>query len=151
MASTTILITGANRGIGLSLTWCFLAKALHTVIAAVGNPAHMSAHALQELPIGLYSRLMIVKLDASIEQNAQEASPGCSKNTGSSTSILLLRRRKSGTSPLTPEVKIADTRAHIEPNTYSVIALYQATRELLENSAHEPIFPPMGSSAELLV
>ena len=73
MASTTILITGANRGIDLGLTRYFLAKASHTVIVAVQNSAYASAHALQKISIGLKSQLMIVKLDASIEQDAQEA------------------------------------------------------------------------------
>jgi hypothetical protein len=39
----------------------------------VQNSAYASAHALQKISIGLKSQLMIVKLDASIEQDAQEA------------------------------------------------------------------------------
>jgi hypothetical protein len=39
----------------------------------VQNPAHTSAHALQKLLIGLDSRLVIVKLDASVEKDAQVA------------------------------------------------------------------------------
>jgi hypothetical protein len=39
----------------------------------VQNPAHASAHTLQKLLIGLNSRLVIVKLNASIEKDAQVA------------------------------------------------------------------------------
>ncbi|KAF7672858.1 hypothetical protein GT037_008809 [Alternaria burnsii] len=76
----------------------------------------------------------------------------CSEDTESSTSILSLRTRNLGTyTPnATPGVKIAHTRAHMEPNVYKVISPYQATRELLENLAHEPMSVPTGSSAELL-
>lgn len=152
MAPTIVLITGANRGIGLGLTERFLAEASHTVIAAVRNPSHATVHALQELPTGPGSRLVVVKLDASIEQDAQEAVVKLQQKHGIQHLDIVIANAGIGyIYPTVAEVKIADIRAHMEPNVYGVIALYQATRKLLKKSAREPIFLPMGSSAGLLV
>lgn len=152
MSSTIVLITGANRGIGLGLTERFLAKPSHTVIAAVRNPAHATAHALQELPRGPDSRLVVVKLDASIEQDAQDAVTELQQKHGINyLDIVIANAGISYIYPTVAEVKITDIKAHMEPNVYGVIALYQATRKLLKKSAGEPIFLPMGSSAGLLV
>jgi NAD(P)-dependent dehydrogenase (short-subunit alcohol dehydrogenase family) len=152
MAPTIVLITGANRGIGLGLTKRFLAEDSHTVIAAVRNPAHATAHALQELLTGHDSRLVVVKLDASIEQDAKEAVAELHQKHGIQHLDIVIANAGIGyIYPTVAEVKIADIRAHMEPNVYGVVALYQATRELLRKSAREPIFLPMGSSAGLLV
>jgi NAD(P)-dependent dehydrogenase (short-subunit alcohol dehydrogenase family) len=152
MAPTTVLITGANRGIGLGLTERFLAEASHIVIAAVRNLTHATVHALQELPTGSNSRLVVVKLDASIERDAQEAVTELQQKHGIQHLDIVIANAGIGyIYPTVAEVKIADIRAHMEPNVYGVITLYQATRELLKRSAREPIFLPMGSSAGLLM
>ncbi|KAI4673407.1 uncharacterized protein J4E84_011086 [Alternaria hordeiaustralica] len=152
MSSTIVLITGANRGIGLGLTERFLAKPSHTVIAAVRNPEHATAHALQDLPRGSDSQLIVVKLDASIEQDAYDAVAELQeKHQIHRLDIVIANAGISYILPSVAEVKIADIRAHMEPNVYGVIALYQATRSLLKKSTREPIFLPMGSSAGLLV
>jgi NAD(P)-dependent dehydrogenase (short-subunit alcohol dehydrogenase family) len=152
MARTTVLITGANRGIGLGLTERFLAEASHIVIAAVRNPAHATVHALQELSTGPDSQLVVVKLDASIEQDAQEAVTELQQKHGVQHLDIVIANAGIGyIYPTVAEVRIADIRAHMEPNVYGVITLYQATRKLLKRSAREPIFLPMGSSAGLLM
>ncbi|KAH6868859.1 hypothetical protein BKA58DRAFT_441284 [Alternaria rosae] len=152
MSSTIVLITGANRGIGLGLTERFLAKPSHTVIAAVRNPEHATAHALQDLPKGFDSQLIVVKLDACVEQDAQDAVAKLQQKHGiHHLDIVIANAGISYIYPTVAEVKITDIKAHMEPNVYGVIALYQATRELLKKSAREPIFLPMGSSAGLLV
>lgn len=73
MAPSIVLITGANRGIGQGLTERFLAEANHTVIAAVRNPGHATVKKLQDLPKGSNSQLIVVKLDASVEEDAKNA------------------------------------------------------------------------------
>jgi norsolorinic acid ketoreductase len=109
-------------------------------------------HALQELPTGPDSRLVVVKLDASIEQDAQEAIAELQHKHGIQHLDIVIANAGIGyIYPTVAEVKIADIRAHMEPNVYGVVALYQATRSLLQKSAREPIFLPMGSSAGLLV
>ncbi|KAF2865592.1 hypothetical protein BDV95DRAFT_506868 [Massariosphaeria phaeospora] len=150
--STTVLITGANRGIGLGLTSCFLALAGHTVIAAVRDPAHATAQALQQLSKGADSQLVVVKLDASIEQDAHDAVAELQQKHGVDHLDIVIANAGIGyIYPSVADVKIADIRNHMEPNVYGMVALYQATRALLKKSKREPIFLPMGSSAGLLI
>jgi NAD(P)-dependent dehydrogenase (short-subunit alcohol dehydrogenase family) len=148
--STIVLITGANRGIGLGLTKRFLAEAAHTVIAAVRDPLHATVQALQKLPKGTNSRLVVVKIDASIEQDAHDAVTELQQKYGIGHLDIVIANAGIGyIYPTVAEVKIADIRNHMEPNVYGMVALYQATRALLKKSAREPIFLPMGSSLDM--
>lgn len=61
MAPTTALITGAGRGLGRGLAKRFLANSDHVVIAANREPNGVTSTALQGLPKGEGSRLIIVK------------------------------------------------------------------------------------------
>ncbi|KAI0128339.1 putative aflatoxin biosynthesis ketoreductase nor-1 [Xylariales sp. AK1849] len=70
-AQTTILITGANRGIGKGLIEASLSEPDHTVIAAVRDPS--TSEPLNQLPVAKGSRLVVVKLDATIEADAAAA------------------------------------------------------------------------------
>jgi norsolorinic acid ketoreductase len=45
------------------------------------------------------------------------------------------------------EVKLEDMIAHMEPNAYGVVSLYQAVRPLLQKSKKEPIYSIMGTRA----
>ena len=65
MSPTYILISGANRGIGKTLVQYYLAKPEHVVIAANRDP--VTSKSLAELPVGPGSRLIIVKVNASVE------------------------------------------------------------------------------------
>ncbi|PVH96639.1 NAD(P)-binding protein [Periconia macrospinosa] len=152
MASKTIvLITGSNRGIGLGLLERYLAKPSHIVIAAVRNPAHPTAQALQNLPKGPDTQLIVVKIDASIEKDAHDAVAELQQKHGiDHLDIVIANAGVAYIYPTVADVKIEDIKAHMEPNVYGTIALYQATRDLLKKSAREPIFFIMGSSAGLL-
>ncbi|KAL6172596.1 hypothetical protein ACJQWK_01745 [Exserohilum turcicum] len=152
MAPSIVLITGANRGIGQGLTERFLAEANHTVIAAVRNPGHATVKKLQDLPKGSNSQLIVVKLDASVEEDAKNAVTELQQRHGIDHLDIVIANAGIGyIYPTVAEVKISDIKAHMECNVYGVIALYQATRNLLKKSSREPIFLPMGSSAGLLI
>ncbi|OKP14430.1 hypothetical protein PENSUB_14042 [Penicillium subrubescens] len=47
--------------------------AINIVVAAVRDPAHLTAQELAKLPTGEGSRIFVVKYDASIEQSAFDA------------------------------------------------------------------------------
>lgn len=148
---TTVLITGSNRGIGLGLLERSLLKPSHIVIAAVRDPQHPTVQALHHLHTGLDTKLIIVKLDASIETDAHDAVSELQQKHGiTNLDIVIANAGVSYIYPTVAEVKIEDIKAHMQPNVYGVITLYQATRELLKRSAKEPIFMIMGSNAGLL-
>ena len=150
-SKTIVLITGSNRGIGFGLIERFLAKPSHVVIAAVRNPEHPTAQALQNLFKGLDTQLIVVKIDANIEKDAHDALTELQQEHGvGHLDIVIANAGVAYIYPTVADVNIEDIKAHMQPNVYGVIALYQATRTLLKKSEQEPIFLIMGSSAGLL-
>lgn len=148
MASTIVFITGANRGLGLGLLQRYLAKPNHTVIAGNRNPDHPTSQALADLPKGEGSKLIVVKLDASVDQDAFTAVEVLQKEHGIvHLDIVIPNAGVSYAWPPVAELKLDDLRGHMAPNAYGVITLYQATRPLLQKSSREPIFSPIGSTA----
>ena len=65
MSPIFVLISGANRGIGKGLVQQYLEKPNHVVIAANRDPA--ASKPLNDLKTGSGSRLIIVKVNASVE------------------------------------------------------------------------------------
>ncbi|KAL7423805.1 hypothetical protein Q5752_001389 [Cryptotrichosporon argae] len=65
---TIVLITGANRGLGLGLVQAYAAKPGHVVVAAVRDPASMPAtHAADR------SKVVVLKFDVGREEDARAA------------------------------------------------------------------------------
>lgn len=151
--STTTLITGANRGLGLGLTERYLGQPSQVVIATVRKPSHPSAQALQNLPTGPDSRLIVVKLDVTIEQDARDAVAELQLKHGiQHLDIVIANAGVAYIWPSVADVKLSDIRNHMEPNVYGVVALYQATRSLLEKAVgREPMFVPIGSASGSLM
>lgn len=146
MTPTTVLISGANRGLGKGLLCLYLAKSNHIVIAANRNPAHPSSKALHDLPTGSGTKLVIVKIDASIESDASVAVKELQKQGIDHLDIVIASAGIATIYPLVKDLNTADLQAHIVPNVFGVVWLYQATRPLLLN-AENPKWITMGSSA----
>ncbi|CAJ2500126.1 Uu.00g029790.m01.CDS01 [Anthostomella pinea] len=142
---TIVLITGANRGLGEGLVKRYLTKPNHVVIAL--NP-HPTSKALSDLPQADGSRLIVIKADAFVERDAHDAVKELEQSHGiEHIDIVIANAGISAVWPTVADVKLADLKAHMEPNVYGVVALYQATRALLKKSSREPVFAPMGSTA----
>ena len=146
MAPTIVLISGANRGLGKGLLTLYLTKPDHIVIAANRDPSAASSKALAVLPTGANSKLIVVKSDASVETDPFEAVKELEKQGIDHLDLVIANAGVSTTYPFVKDVKIADLQAHIVPNVFGVVCLYQATRELL-NKAEKPKWVTMGSSA----
>ena len=73
MAPTIVLITGANRGLGLGPLKRYLVLPDHIIFAANRDPSHPTSKALADLPTGTGSRLIVVKTDASIASDPFDA------------------------------------------------------------------------------
>ncbi|KAH8817477.1 hypothetical protein F5884DRAFT_722587 [Xylogone sp. PMI_703] len=69
----SVLITGANRGIGKGLVKQYLSGPNTTVIATVRDVTHPSAAELQSFTVGSGSRLIVVKIDSTSSTDAEKA------------------------------------------------------------------------------
>lgn len=146
MAPTTVLISGANSGLGKGLVERYLARNDHTVVAVVRNPDHATSKALTDLPAGSQSRLVVVKIDSTVETDALEAVAHLPAQGIDQLDLVVANAGVARSFPKVSEVKIAELQAHVTPNVFGVVWLYQATLPLLQKSA-QPKFVTMGSAA----
>ncbi|ROW09886.1 hypothetical protein VPNG_06274 [Cytospora leucostoma] len=134
-ANTTVLITGANRGIGRGLAEAYLSRSNHTVIAAVRN---IETATLKDLKVAEGSKLLLVKIEntsdrdpAAAVQKIREAGVTALDvvvaNAGLACPVSSLARLED----LTTE----QLREMFEANTFSFIPLFHAIRPLLKARA----------------
>ncbi|CAF9933192.1 MAG: hypothetical protein HETSPECPRED_008566 [Heterodermia speciosa] len=151
MSSTIVLITGGNRGLGQGLVKKFLELPNHTVIALNRDPSNPSSQALSSLPKGKDTTLIVIKYDASIEQDAFSAIQELQqKHAISYLDIVVPNAGFVRGHPLVKDVKRSDILDLFETNALGPVSLYQATRDLLQKSTKKPIFAPVGSGAGAL-
>ncbi len=93
----------------------------------------------------------MVKYDAAVEQDAFDIVKQLQEKHGvDHLDIVVANAGIAKSHPLVKEVKRAEILEHLEINVFSVVSLYQATRDLLQKSPNKPIFAPMGSGAGAL-
>lgn len=145
--STVVLITGANRGLGKGMLERYLKLPNYTIIAANRNPDHPTSKELTKLPTAENTKLIVVKLDATVWQDAFDAVKELEAHGIDHLDIVIANAGVCYIWPTVAEVKEKDIEAHMRPNVYGVVSLYQATRHLLKKSKKEPILTNMGSTA----
>ncbi|KAK5659474.1 hypothetical protein OQA88_675 [Cercophora sp. LCS_1] len=150
MAPTTVLITGANRGLGLGLVKKFLSQPNHTVVAAVRDPGNSTSKALADLPKADGSKVIVVKLDAAIEKDAFDAVKTVQEQGISHLDIVVANAAIVKSYPFVKDAQRDELLEHYTVNVLGPVALYQATRDLLQKSTGKPIFAFMGSGAGAL-
>jgi len=134
-APSTILITGGNRGIGNGFVKTFLARPSLTVIVAVRDPSHPKSKALQDLPKGEGSKLILVKLDSSIPSDAAQAVATLKKEHGiSSLDIVIANAGIGNNGGSVRDTTVDNINKHFQVNTIGPVALFQATADLLQAS-----------------
>lgn len=132
---TTYLVTGANRGIGKGFVQSFLSRPSTTVIAAVRDPSHQTTLALNDLPKGAGSKLIVVKLDSSSATDAQEAVATLQKEHGiDALDVVIANAGISIGGTSIRKTTAANTQEHFNVNTIAPILLFQATADLLQAS-----------------
>ena len=148
MPQTVVLITGGNQGLGEGLVRRYLALPNHTVIAGTRNPAHPTSKALWDLPVADGSSLIVVKIDATVHQDAFDAVKDLEeKHRIEHLDIVIPNAGICNAWPSIFDLKLSDLQAHSEANVYGFISLYQATRALLKKSKKGPQPIAMGSNA----
>ncbi|XDG07549.1 hypothetical protein ABKA04_007164 [Annulohypoxylon sp. FPYF3050] len=150
MSSTRVLISGANRGLGKGLLKRYAAKENHIVIAANRDPEHPTSQALKDIPTGRGSRIVVVKLDASVESDAAAAVEKLTSTHGiDHLDLVIANAGIAQVYPTVAQLKGSDLVTHITTNVLGLIWLFQATAPLLKKSAN-PKWVTMGSGVALL-
>lgn len=150
MAPTTVLITGASRGLGKGLLSRYLSRANHAVIAANRDPSASSSKDLLSLPTAPGTSLILVKVDATSPTDPADAVKELTTSHGIDHLDIVIANAAIGeTVPTVAEVEIEDMKRHTDANVYGFVRLYQATLPLLKK-ATKPVLVYMGSSAGFL-
>ncbi|KAF5584025.1 short-chain dehydrogenase reductase SDR [Fusarium subglutinans] len=139
---STVLITGGNRGIGKGLVEIFLARPSFIVIVGVRDPSHPTSKALQYLPVGNNSKLIIVKLDSSVPSDAAAAVATLKNEHGiKALDIVIANAGIASDGGLVRDTTVDNIKKHFEVNTIGPIVLFQAVADLLQASKTEkPLF-----------
>lgn len=137
--STTILITGVNRGIGAGLIKAYISQPNHTVIAAVRDPSHKTTIALSSLPAASNSKLLVVAYDASREGSASSAVADLQARGVSHLDIVIANAGIAKWWGPVLEAPRSEMLSHFTVNTLGALELYQATRPLLAKGKTEGI------------
>ncbi|KAJ5817314.1 Short-chain dehydrogenase/reductase SDR [Penicillium robsamsonii] len=147
MASTVVLITGANRGIGKGILELYLKKPNHFVIAANRDPSHPTSNALADLPKAEDTTLEIIKIDALSPSDPAAAAKALAAKGVTHIDILVANAGIALSWPKVSDVKVEDIEKHIDVNVYGFIHLYQAFRSLLKEAQAPMNFVPMQNAA----
>ena len=124
----------------------YLARPNNTVIAAVRDPSHATVKALDDLPKGSGSSLIIVKLDSSVPIDAAEAIKTIESKYQIKTLDVVIANAgisEDGFAQI-GKLPIDVLDKHVKINAYAPLVLYQAALPLLENSRN-PKFVALGS------
>ncbi|RSL41509.1 hypothetical protein CEP53_012710 [Fusarium sp. AF-6] len=142
MSSMTILITGANRGIGLGFTKTFLSRPSTTVVVAVRDPEHPTSKVLQDLPKADGTTLVTIQLDSTKPEDTPTAISKLKNEHGiNSLDIVIANAGIAQGGGRVRETTIDNINLHHQVNTVAPIALFQATADLLQASkTGNPIF-----------
>ena len=150
MAPTVVLITGANRGIGLGILELYLARPNHTVIAAVRDVGHESAKKLGALPRAEGTSLVLLKIELTTATDPADAVKVLSAEHGIDHIDILVANAGIAlkwvkVSEVTPD----DIQQHVNVNVHGFVLLYQAFLPVLQK-AKQPKWVTIGSSAAFL-
>ncbi|KAM0518055.1 hypothetical protein ACHAPE_004457 [Trichoderma viride] len=142
---TVVLITGANRGIGLELVKNFLARDNTVVVAAVRNPDNASStRSLSGLSQGAESSLLIIKIDSLDYSSAISGIASISDRINHLDLVIANAGVLTHQGPIS-DIPLDQLTSHVAINTVAPIALLQATKTLLRNATN-PKFVVISSS-----
>ncbi|KAL2673549.1 hypothetical protein Neosp_011991 [[Neocosmospora] mangrovei] len=135
MKSSTVIITGANRGIGRGFVKVYLARPSTTVIAAVRDVTHATSKALQLLPKADCSRLIIIQLDSSMPESTAAVIEKLKIDHGiTSLDIVIANAGISLNASRVRESTVENINQHLLVNAVAPVALFQAAADLLQAS-----------------
>ncbi|KAL6835863.1 hypothetical protein J3E69DRAFT_361222 [Trichoderma sp. SZMC 28015] len=135
MSRSTVLITGASRGIGASLAAKYLLRPNTIVIATVRQVTPQHEESLYSLPCGQGSRVIILPFDISVPSSITEGIALLKAEYGI-TCLDLVIANAGICDTFGPVAKISEDEMlkHFEVNTVGLLRLFKATIRLLDTS-----------------
>ncbi|RSL92519.1 hypothetical protein CEP52_013769 [Fusarium oligoseptatum] len=132
----TVLITGANRGIGKDLLKLYLNLPQTTTIAAVRSLTHPSVDEIRNLPVASGSELIVVKIDSGSFGDAKDAATVLQGQYAITNLDTVIANAGIGKDwSLVAQTAIEEVEDHFKINSVGPFALYLAMRPLLLASA----------------
>jgi norsolorinic acid ketoreductase len=136
-----------SPGIGRGILSTILARPNNIAIAAVRDPQATVSQGLKELPKGEGSSLHIVKIDNAVHTDAAAAIKDIEAAGISYIDTVVANAATCDAPSSVVDAKLDDVRRHLEINTISVLALFQATEPLLrKNKSGNPKFIALSSN-----
>ncbi|KAJ3541907.1 hypothetical protein NM208_g4373 [Fusarium decemcellulare] len=133
----TVLITGANRGIGRDLLKLYLNRSNTIVIAALRDLGHPSAEEIRGLPMASGSQLIIVKIDSGSLVDPEVAVKELQSCNGIQNIDTVIANAGIGKDwNLVAQTPINEVEDHLKINSVGPFALYLAVRPLLHASVN---------------
>ncbi|KAM0688951.1 hypothetical protein Q7P36_011027 [Cladosporium allicinum] len=143
---TTVLITGANKGLGRGFVEKYLSRPNTTVVAAARNPDGQDARDLTNISKAEGSKLITVKIDSTSETDAVNAISTI-KGQGITHLDVVIANAGIFKSEAFLEISVAKTSdliEHVDVNVNGPIRLFQAVLPLLQ-AARQPKFAVISS------
>ncbi|KAK0647059.1 aflatoxin biosynthesis ketoreductase nor-1 [Cercophora newfieldiana] len=141
---TTVLITGANRGIGKGFVSLYLSRPDHTIIAAARDPGCWSVQGFKTLPAAQGSKILLVKVDSASNTDALDAIKTIKAAGIDHLDLVIANAGIVVYSQPVATLSLADLRTQFEVNTFGPVRLFQATVPLLK-AARDPKFVVISS------
>ncbi|KAK1589928.1 short chain dehydrogenase [Colletotrichum navitas] len=143
----TYLITGANRGLGLGLVSLLVQRPATTIVAGVRDPSSASSKALADLPKGEGSRVVVVKMDISVESDPASAIATLQREHGiTALDVVIANAGISYGAARVADVDFKTALDHFAVNSVAPAVLFKAAGPLLKASASgNPVFVGMSS------
>ncbi|KAH8879763.1 putative NADPH-dependent 1-acyl dihydroxyacetone phosphate reductase [Thozetella sp. PMI_491] len=137
MAGRTILITGANRGIGRGLFDHYVTQPNNVLVAAVRDPD--AAQGLLIVPRGQNTRVVVVKIDAASRTDPYDAIEDLLTHSVDHIDVVI---SSAGIAPLNTieDLPLEEYEQVLMVNAISVMLLYKATLPLLRKAKHPARF-----------
>ncbi|RYN31959.1 hypothetical protein AA0120_g11710 [Alternaria tenuissima] len=132
-STTTVLITGANRGIGQGLVSAYLGRPNTTVVAAVRNIA--TAESLRSLPKSSGSQLIVIEIDVASSDSIRRGIRSLTAEYElDSLDIVIANAGMAVKSSKLIEMATHDIQPFVDVNAYGQLELFRAVLPLLRRS-----------------
>ncbi|MCJ1381700.1 hypothetical protein MMC17_004811 [Xylographa soralifera] len=143
---TTVLVSGANKGIGKGFVEKYLSRPNTTVVATVRNTSAPDSKSLNHLPKANGSKLIVVRVESTSEIDAVEAVKSLESHGITKLDIVIANAGifKLKAFQKVTDMQTADLMEHFNVNTAGVVRLFQATWPLLQKS-NKPKFMVISS------